>query len=137
VEDRLFLPHNVNLVGIGDAEREELEYLKNLRIPYFPVSSTSPGISFLQKLRWSHAVVFISIDVDVLDPAFLPCTGTPRGGGWTTRELLNYIKRIRDFTKCAYVVWCITEAFHDPAIDPACITLNTVESIVREIAVEH
>ncbi|KAI1129248.1 arginase [Nemania abortiva] len=32
--------------------------------------------------------VYISVDIDVLDPAFAPATGTPEPGGWTTRELL-------------------------------------------------
>jgi arginase family enzyme len=32
--------------------------------------------------------VFLSIDVDVLDPAFAPGTGTPEPGGMTTDELL-------------------------------------------------
>jgi len=32
--------------------------------------------------------VFLSVDVDVLDPAFAPGTGTPEPGGMTTGELL-------------------------------------------------
>ncbi|KAI0860098.1 arginase [Xylaria cubensis] len=32
--------------------------------------------------------VYISVDIDVLDPAFAPATGTPEPGGWSTRELL-------------------------------------------------
>lgn len=31
--------------------------------------------------------VMISLDIDVLDPAYAPATGTPESGGWTTREL--------------------------------------------------
>jgi agmatinase len=31
--------------------------------------------------------LFISVDIDVLDPAFTPGTGTPEPGGLTTREL--------------------------------------------------
>lgn len=31
--------------------------------------------------------VYLSIDIDTLDPAFAPATGTPETGGWTTREL--------------------------------------------------
>ncbi|KAI1153151.1 arginase [Nemania diffusa] len=32
--------------------------------------------------------VYISVDIDVLDPAFAPATGTAEPGGWSTRELL-------------------------------------------------
>ena len=38
--------------------------------------------------------VYLSVDVDVLDPAFAPGTGTPEPGGLTTRELLRAIRRI-------------------------------------------
>ncbi|KAF9885242.1 hypothetical protein FE257_000602 [Aspergillus nanangensis] len=35
--------------------------------------------------------VYLSVDIDVLDPAFTPATGTIEPGGWTTRELLQII----------------------------------------------
>ena len=38
--------------------------------------------------------VFISVDVDVVDPAFAPGTGTPEPGGITSRELLDTVRRI-------------------------------------------
>jgi len=38
--------------------------------------------------------IYISVDVDVLDPAFAPGTGTPEPGGLTSRELLGAIRRI-------------------------------------------
>ncbi|KAJ5370588.1 Arginase family protein [Penicillium cataractarum] len=36
--------------------------------------------------------VYLSIDIDVLDPSIAPATGTPESGGWTTRELKRYIE---------------------------------------------
>lgn len=38
--------------------------------------------------------VFLSLDIDVLDPAYAPGTGTPEAGGLTPRELLPAIRRI-------------------------------------------
>lgn len=38
--------------------------------------------------------VYLSVDIDVLDPAFAPGTGTPEPGGLMTRELLQAIRRI-------------------------------------------
>lgn len=37
------------------------------------------------------APVYISVDIDVLDPAFAPATGTMEPGGWSTRELLSVL----------------------------------------------
>ncbi len=40
------------------------------------------------------AAVHITIDVDVLDPAFAPGTGTPEAGGLSTRELLEFLRLV-------------------------------------------
>ncbi|WP_173078544.1 agmatinase [Phytohabitans rumicis] len=37
--------------------------------------------------------VFLSVDVDVVDPGMAPGTGTPEPGGLTTRELLDAVRR--------------------------------------------
>ncbi len=36
--------------------------------------------------------VYVSLDIDVLDPAFAPGTGTPEAGGMTSRELLQVLR---------------------------------------------
>jgi agmatinase len=43
------------------------------------------------KQRTKGTKVYISVDIDVLDPAFAPATGTAEVGGWTTRELLTIL----------------------------------------------
>jgi agmatinase len=42
--------------------------------------------------RVADSPVYVSIDIDVLDPAFAPGTGTPEAGGMTSRELLGTIR---------------------------------------------
>jgi agmatinase len=42
--------------------------------------------------RVADAPVYVSIDIDVLDPAFAPGTGTPEAGGMTSRELLGVLR---------------------------------------------
>ena len=36
--------------------------------------------------------VYLSIDIDVIDPGICPGTGTPESGGWTTREMRQIIR---------------------------------------------
>jgi guanidinobutyrase len=38
--------------------------------------------------------VFLSIDIDVVDPGMAPGTGTPEPGGMTSRELLEAVRRV-------------------------------------------
>ncbi|KAG0641444.1 arginase family-domain-containing protein [Tuber brumale] len=42
--------------------------------------------------RVGDGLVYLSIDIDSLDPAFAPATGTPETGGWSTRELRAIIR---------------------------------------------
>jgi agmatinase len=44
------------------------------------------------KARVGTRPVYISIDIDVLDPAHAPGTGTPEAGGLTSRELLSVVR---------------------------------------------
>lgn len=48
---------------------------------------------FIEKLREKvkGTRVYVSVDIDVLDPAYAPATGTAEVGGWTTRELLTIL----------------------------------------------
>ena len=46
--------------------------------------------------------VYLTVDIDVLDPAFAPGTGTPEPGGLTTRELLwAVLHATRELEVCA------------------------------------
>lgn len=45
--------------------------------------------------RIGSAPIYISVDIDVLDPAHAPGTGTPEAGGMTSRELLSMLRVLR------------------------------------------
>jgi agmatinase len=61
--------------------------------------------------------VYLSVDIDVLDPAFAPGTGTPEAGGMTSRELLAVL---RGFAELDLVGADLVEV--SPAYDHAEIT---------------
>ena len=42
--------------------------------------------------RTADAPLYVSVDIDVLDPAHAPGTGTPEAGGLTSRELLALLR---------------------------------------------
>lgn len=45
--------------------------------------------------------VYLSIDIDTLDPAFAPATGTPETGGWSTRELRTILRGLENLNLIA------------------------------------
>lgn len=52
------------------------------------------GVADQIRQRVGDAPVYLSIDIDVLDPAFAPGTGTPEMGGLNSRELLHVLRRL-------------------------------------------
>lgn len=44
------------------------------------------------RARVGDRPTYVSLDIDVLDPAYAPGTGTPEAGGLTSRELLNILR---------------------------------------------
>lgn len=45
--------------------------------------------------RVGERPLYVSVDIDVLDPAYAPGTGTPEAGGMTSRELLEILRALR------------------------------------------
>jgi guanidinobutyrase / D-arginase len=62
-------------------------------IPAIDLEALRPaGVAERIRDRVGDAPVYISIDVDVLDPAYAPGTGTPEAGGLSSRELLGILR---------------------------------------------
>lgn len=82
-------------VGIRSLSQEEWDLIqeKKLRV-YF--SHKLASISGWQELvaRELSEKIYITLDIDVLDPSEIPGTGTPEPGGLNYRELLSLIKAI-------------------------------------------
>jgi agmatinase len=54
------------------------------------------GIIERMKHRLGGRPVYVSVDIDVLDPAHAPGTGTPEAGGMSSRELLTILRSLAD-----------------------------------------
>lgn len=63
----------------------------------FEADHIAEAIEYLKSLsqRWQNEPVYVSIDIDVLDPAYAPGTGTPVSGGLTTREMRQALRALR------------------------------------------
>jgi agmatinase len=72
--------------------------------------------------------VFLSVDIDVVDPGMAPGTGTPEPGGMTSRELLEAVRRI--CLELPIVGIDIVEVA--PAFDSADITAILANRVVLE-----
>jgi agmatinase len=73
--------------------------------------------------------VFLSVDIDVLDPAFAPGTGTPEPGGMTSLDLLWAVRAVCE--ACDLVGMDVVEVL-PTAVASADVTALVAERIVRE-----
>ena len=74
--------------------------------------------------------VFLTVDVDVLDPAFAPGTGTPEPGGMTTIDLLWAVRALAE--RLELVGADVVEVI-PTAVGSADVTALTADRVVREI----
>ena len=78
--------------------------------------------------RVGDSPVYVSVDIDVLDPSHAPGTGTPEAGGLTSRELLGIL---RGFDGGALVSADVVEIA--PAYDHAEMTSIAASHVVYEL----
>jgi agmatinase len=74
--------------------------------------------------------VFLTVDIDVLDPAFAPGTGTPEPGGMTTAELLWAVREVARRTE---VVGVDLVEVIPTSVGSADVTALAADRIVREV----
>ncbi|BEL03639.1 agmatinase [Actinoplanes sichuanensis] len=77
--------------------------------------------------------VYLSIDIDVLDPAFAPGTGTPEAGGMTSRELLATLRGFADLNLVGADVVEVAPAY-DHAEITGIAAAHTVYEILSALA---
>jgi agmatinase len=78
--------------------------------------------------RVGDAPVYVSVDIDVLDPAHAPGTGTPEAGGLTSRELLGLLRAMAGMPVVAADVVEVA-----PAYDHAEITALAAAHVVYDL----
>jgi agmatinase len=86
----------VYFIGIRSFESQELQFLegRQANIITAPEISRCGVAAAAQKVIQAFQnfkAVYLTIDIDFLDPATAPGTGTPKPGGFTTRDLLQFI----------------------------------------------
>ncbi|MRG86240.1 agmatinase [Salinibacillus xinjiangensis] len=87
-------PENVFSFGIRSGMRAEFQYAVNSGMYMAKYDVVEPLREVLPRL--AGRPVYVTIDIDVLDPAYAPGTGTAEAGGITSKELLEAIQKIAE-----------------------------------------
>ncbi len=91
---------NVIIVGSRATEKDELDFLKKRGIKNFPMKEiAAEGMQSVCDAVMAAAkefgALYISVDIDAVDPAFAPGTGYIEPGGLSSRELLYFLQRLK------------------------------------------
>ena len=81
-------PENIKQIGIRSGMKEEWEFMKEHNTLIYEYS----GLDLLKDKK-----IFVTVDLDVLDPSVLPGTGTPESGGMQFNELIGWFEYLKDF----------------------------------------
>lgn len=121
-------PQNVFSFGIRSGMKEEFQWAKEVGMYIAKFEVLEPLKEILPKL--AGRPVYVTIDIDVLDPAHAPGTGTVDAGGITSRELLASIHEIAK-SNIKVVGADLVEVA--PIYDPSEQTANTASKLLREM----
>lgn len=91
---------NIVLVGLRNWHKDEYKFLKENKIKYFNMKEISmEGLhevsDSIMSIARNFSSLYLSIDIDVVDPAFAPGTGYIEPAGLTSRQLLYFLKRLK------------------------------------------
>ena len=114
-------------LGVRSGLRQEFEYSKENFLFFHPFALPDPGD--LKRLLGDRPV-YLTLDIDVLDPAYCPGLGTPEPGGVSYRELVDFLVGLRGLrlVGCDLVELC-------PIVDPTGNSAVVGASLVRELAI--
>ena len=130
IEDR-----HLAFIGLRSWVDEELTFLEehtnigvyNARKVYLE-KTTAVAEAVVAQLRYVDTV-YLTLDIDCLDPAYAPGTGTPEAGGFSTRDLLELLRIF--FANLPVRAMDIVEV--SPPLDCADITSIAAIKVIYEV----
>lgn len=117
----------IHQFGIRSGERAEFEFAAaHTDLHKFDLTGFEETVA-----RLAGQPVYVTIDLDVLDPAYFPGTGTPEPGGVSFKELLNAVLELHQLQ----VVGCDINEL-SPHYDPSGASTAVACKITREVLLQ-
>ncbi len=100
IDDNILKKENLILIGLRSWSENEYNFLKENKIKYFDMKKIFDlGVKEVCDVVMENCCdnegVYLSVDIDVVDPSFAPGTGYVEPGGLSSRELFYFIQRFK------------------------------------------
>lgn len=90
-------PRNITQIGIRSSSQEEVEFARKNGLVQFTARDVKKNIGpVVDHLTSLEGPLYVTVDLDVLDPAYAPSVGTPAPGGLNPLELETLILSLQD-----------------------------------------
>jgi agmatinase len=139
VEERLIDPRRMIQIGIRgplygpeDFAFHDEHGIEVVRIEAVKEGGTAPVAERLARLR--GAPVYCSFDIDAVDPAFAPATGTPEVGGLTSYEALALVRALAGLELVGADVVEVSPPYDGPGQVTALLAANLLFELVCLLA---
>ena len=98
IEEKILKKENVILVGIRNVSDNEKRVMNGMKVFFMEqiFMDEDDVCDSLMEIAMKFDGLYLSIDIDVLDPAFAPGTGYLEVGGMSLSQLLYFLKRIKN-----------------------------------------
>jgi agmatinase len=104
-------------------------------IPWSELRELNPGrYSERVRARVGDGPAFLSFDVDFVDPAFAPATGTPEVGGPTSAEALDFVRVLTDIDFRGFDVVEVSPPYDGPGQPTALLAANVAYAMLGLLA---
>jgi agmatinase len=130
IEQKFLKGKNIIQIGVRGAltSKSQIEWDKKNQITQFtPEEIEKEGVEVILKKINPKIPYYLSFDIDSIDPAFAPATGTPVVGGFSSREALNILRSLKNIN---FIGFDCVEVL--PAYDHAQITSLLAATIIFE-----
>lgn len=94
------------LAGTRDLDEKEAELLRSTDVRVVPVREVREGAPFSEVINWlagRSTLLYLHVDLDVLDPRFVPSASTPAADGLTVDELAQAMASVLETGKVAAI----------------------------------
>lgn len=131
------------LLGQGDNDDDDKQGWVRIASDEIAYDALGPaGIArMIMDTIGSKKPVYLSIDIDVIDPGLAPATGTPEPAGWTTRELVQVLRGIEDLNLVGADIVEVAPGYDGPgeqtSLAAAQIVFEVLTSMVKREESQH
>ena len=86
----------VAIAGVRSLSLEERDFIRDSGIPFWPCPEEGGRLPVEDILSALGDDVYVSVDLDVLDPAVMSAVGTPEPGGLNWNQLISLLRRVAE-----------------------------------------